>query len=90
MYITDYETVKELATFGRTPSGAYSGQMGHDDHVMTCVASTEFFKTLDFSDYVEEILDNIDSDLYDKMEEELQKNNKEGDGNMFYDIYDLI
>jgi hypothetical protein len=24
------------------------------------------------------------------MEAELQKNNKEGDGNMFYDIYDLI
>jgi hypothetical protein len=24
------------------------------------------------------------------MEQELQKNNKEGDGNMFYDIYDLL
>lgn len=90
MLITDTETVKELASFGKTPSGSYVGQMGHDDHVMTCVSSTEFFKTLDFSDYVEEILDNIDSAIYDKMEEELQKNNKEGDGNMFYDIYDLI
>jgi hypothetical protein len=57
---------------------------------MTCVAVTEFLTTLDFSDYVEEILDEIDSEIYDKMEEELQKNNKEGDGNMFYDIYDLI
>ena len=50
--------------------------MGHDDHVMTCVAVTEFLTTLDFSDYVEEILDEIDSEIYDKMEEELQKNTK--------------
>ena len=90
VYVSDTVTVKELSTFGRTPSGSYIGQMGHDDHVMTCVAVTEFLTTLDFSDYVEEILDEIDSEIYDKMEEELQKNNKEGDGNMFYDIYDLI
>lgn len=88
--ITDVETIKELSTFGKTPSGSYIGQMGHDDHVMTCVTVTEFFSTLDFSDYVEEILDNIDESIYDKMEAELQKNNKEGDGNMFYDIYDLL
>jgi len=90
LFISDTETVKELSTFGRTPSGSYIGQMGHDDHVMTCVSVTEFFATLDYSDFVEEILDDIDSELYDAMEEELQKSNKEGDGNMFYDIYDLL
>ncbi|MFM5943528.1 MAG: hypothetical protein ACKO9G_09140, partial [Dolichospermum sp.] len=53
MYIHDMETVKEISSFGRTPSGSYIGQMGHDDHVMTCVSATEFFSTLDYSDYVE-------------------------------------
>jgi hypothetical protein len=90
MYIYDTETVKEISSFGRTPSGSYIGQMGHDDHVMTCVSATEFFNTLDYSDYVEEILDEIDEDIQDLMEEELQKNNKEGDGNMHFDIYDLL
>jgi hypothetical protein len=37
LFISDTETVKELSKFGRTPSGSYIGQMGHDDHVMTCV-----------------------------------------------------
>ncbi len=90
IFIYDTETVKEISSFGRTPSGSYIGQMGHDDHVMTCVSVTEFFSTIDCSDYIEEILDVIDSDLYDEMEDALNKNNKDGDGNVYFDIYDLL
>ena len=90
MYITDDVTVNELSSFGRTPTGLYMGQMGHDDHVMTCVSATEFFATIDYSDFVEEILDIIDEDLYDAMEAELEKTTKDKDGNIYYDIYDII
>jgi hypothetical protein len=90
MIITDEITIKELSSFGRTPTGTYVGQMGHDDHVMTCVSATEFFATLDFSDFVEELLDIIDEDLYEIMEAELEKTTKDKDGNIYYDIYDII
>jgi regulator of RNase E activity RraB len=90
MIITDEITIKELSSFGRTITGTYVGQMGHDDHVMTCVSATEFFATLDFSDFVEELLDIIDEDLYETMEAELEKTTKDKDGNVYYDIYDII
>lgn len=90
MIITDEITIKELSSFGRTITGTYVGQMGHDDHVMTCVSATEFFATLDFSDFVEELLDVIDEDLYETMEAELEKTTKDKDGNIYYDIYDII
>ena len=90
IFVHDMETIKELSSFGRTPSGSYIGQMGHDDHVMTCVSVTEFFSTIDCSDFIEEILDVIDDGLHDEMEEALNKNNKEGDGNVYFDIYDLL
>ena len=90
MFITDDMTVNELSSFGRTTTGLYMGQMGHDDHVMTCVSATEFFATVDYSDFVEEILDIIDEDLHDAMEAELEKTTKDKDGNIYYDIYDII
>lgn len=90
IFVYDIETIKELSSFGRTPSGSYIGQMGHDDHVMTCVSVTEFFSTIDCSDYIEEILDVIDDSIHDEMEEALNKNNKDGDGNVYFDIYDLL
>ena len=84
------KTVKEISTFGTLPSGNYGGQMGNDDLAMTCINATEFMNTVDYADYVEELLDRIDQSIHNKMEETLYKDRDSSDGNLHYDIYDLL
>jgi len=86
--IKDKKTVYEASTFGKMPNGSYAGQLGHDDLIMTSINSSEFFFTLDFSDFVEEIYDTIDESLQTKIDEILEKDSK--GGNLNYDIYDLV
>jgi hypothetical protein len=82
------ETVHEASTFGKTPSGGYEGQMGNDDLIMTCVNVSEFFHTLDFSDFVEEKFDMVDKSVQEKIDRILEKDTK--GGNLYFDIYDLV
>ena len=86
--IFDKETVKESSTFGKLPNGSYAGQLGNDDLIMTCINSSEFFTTLDFSDFVEEIYDKVDVSIQNKIEKILEKDSK--GGNLNFDIYDLV
>ena len=86
--IFDKDTVKESSTFGKLANGSYAGQLGNDDLIMTCINSSEFFTTLDFSDFVEEIYDEIDPAIQIKIEEILEKDSK--GGNLNFDIYDLV
>jgi hypothetical protein len=86
--IKDKKTVYEASTFGKMPNGSYAGQLGHDDLIMTSINSSEFFFTLDFSDFVEEIYDTVDDSLQAKIDEILDKDSK--GGNLNYDIYDLV
>ena len=86
--IFDRDTVKESSTFGKLPNGSYAGQLGNDDLIMTCINSSEFFTTLDFSDFVEEIYDVIDPSIQNQIEEILEKDSK--GGNLNFDIYDLV
>jgi hypothetical protein len=86
--IFDKDTVKESSTFGKLPNGSYAGQLGNDDLIMTCINSSEFFTTLDFSDFVEEIYDVIDPSIQNLIDEILEKDSK--GGNLNFDIYDLI
>ena len=87
--ITDEETVTEASLFGVLPNGSYGAQMGNDDLIMTCITATEFFNTTDYADYIEELLDFVDLNLHAKMEEILYKD-MDSDGDLQYDIYDLI
>lgn len=87
--ITDEETVTEASLFGVLPNGSYGAQMGNDDLVMTCITATEFFNTSDYADYIEELLDFIEPEVQSKMEEILYKD-LESDGDLQYDIYDLL
>jgi len=87
--LNDEDTIKQYETFGKLPSGSYGGQMGSDDIAMTGVNVTEFFGTPDFSDYVEEMLDLVPESVHSQLEEILNKDSG-GDGNMDYDIYDLV
>ena len=75
--------------FGVMPNGSYGGQHGNDDVIMTCVTICEFFGTTDYADMIEELLDVIEPEVHDKMESILYKD-FEGDGDMQYDIYDLL
>ena len=86
--IRDRKTVNEASTFGKLANGSYAGQLGNDDLIMTCINSSEFFFTLDFSDFAEEIYDNVDEDIQAKIDAILEKDSK--GGNLNYDIYDLV
>ena len=86
--IFDKDTVKESSTFGKLPNGSYAGQLGNDDLIMTCINSSEFFTTLDYSDFVEEIYDVMDTSIQNQIEEILEKDSK--GGNLNFDIYDLV
>ena len=86
--LRDKKTVYEASTFGKLPNGSYAGQLGNDDLIMTSINSSEFFFTLDFSDFAEEIYDQIDDSTQEKIDTILEKDSK--GGNLNYDIYDLV
>ena len=87
--LTDEVTVTEASLFGTLSNGSYGAQKGHDDVIMSCITATEFFNTTDYADYIEELLDFIDPTLHSKMEEVLYKDSTD-QGDLQYDIYDLL
>lgn len=87
--INDIVTVQEASLFGTLRNGSYGAQMGNDDTIMTCITATEFFGTTDYADYIEELLDIIDPEKYKLMEQVLFKDS-DVQGDLQYDIYDLI
>lgn len=87
--INDVQTVQEASLFGIVKNGSYGAQMGNDDTIMTCITATEFFTTVDYADYVEELLDIIEPEKHSLMEKILYKNN-ETSGDLQFDIYDIL
>jgi|LakMenE01Jun11ns_1017448.scaffolds.fasta_scaffold9952850_5 hypothetical protein len=81
-------TITECISFGKTPTGSYEGMLGNDDLAMSCVNVSEFFHTVDFSDFVEEKYDLVDKSIQNVIDELLARD--KDDGNLFYDIYDLV
>jgi hypothetical protein len=86
---TEHQTVTEASMFGTLSNGSYGAQHGNDDTLMTCVTITEFFLTVDYADFIEEALDHIDEELHNYMEKTLYKD-QNIDGDLQYDIYDLL
>jgi hypothetical protein len=86
--ISEKETVREAGTFGKMPNGAYAGQLGNDDLIMSCINSSEFFATVDFSDFAEEIYEIIPEVSRELIEKILEHDTK--GGHLNYDIYDII
>jgi len=86
---TEHQTVTEASMFGTLVNGSYGAQHGNDDTLMTCVTITEFFLTVDYADFIEEVLDHIDEELHNYMEKILYKD-QNTDGDLQYDIYDLL
>jgi hypothetical protein len=88
LIIKDRRTVDEAKTFSRNPNGSYSAQSGNDDCIMSCVTASSFFDTLDYTEIVEELFDNIDEDIQsiiDKMIENADSGNPSD-----YTNYDYI
>jgi len=86
--LKDKKTVYEASTFGKLPNGSYAGQLGNDDLIMTSINSSEFFFTLDFFDFAEEIYDQVDDRIQEKIDNILENDAK--GGNLNYDIYDIV
>jgi len=86
--LKDKSTIYEASTFGKLPNGSYSGQLGNDDLIMTCINSSEFFNTLDFADFAEEIYDTIDLNSQLKIDKVLENDSK--GGNLNFEIYDIV
>jgi len=86
--ISEKETVREAGTFGKMPNGVYAGQLGNDDLIMTCINSTEFLTTVDFSEFAEEIYEIIPEDIQHQIEKMLEQDSK--GGHLNYDIYDIV
>ena len=82
-------TVEEASMFGTLKNGSYGGQHGNDDVIMSCVTVCQLLQTIDYADMVEELLDVIEPELYEKMETVLNKD-FEGDGTLQFDIYDIL
>ena len=82
-------TVEEASMFGTLKNGSYGGQHGNDDVIMSCVTVCQLLQTVDYADMVEELLDVIEPELYEKMETVLNKD-FEGDGTLQFDIYDIL
>ena len=82
-------TVEEASMFGTLKNGSYGGQHGNDDVIMSCVTICQLLQTIDYADMVEELLDVIEPELYEKMETVLNKD-FEGDGTLQFDIYDIL
>jgi hypothetical protein len=55
---------------------------------MTSINASEFLNTIDFTEYVEELFDLIDTGVQDEIETILDRDLK--GGNLNYDIYDLV
>jgi len=89
MIISEYNTVEEAKQFGRMPTGIYKALKDHDDIIMTCINVSEFFGTMDYSDFIEEIQDLLEHDIIEGIEDEIDKGTK-GDGSMYFDIYELL
>jgi hypothetical protein len=90
MDLTDKMTVYEISKFGKLSNGSYGGQTGNDDLAMSSINCAEFVNTVDYADFIEELLDIIDDNLHDYMEEILYKGLDKTGADLHYDIYDLL
>lgn len=84
------KTIDEVKSFGRSPSGKYEGQGEKDDIAMAAIMMGEFLSTLDFSDFVEEIHETKLNEQYDEQIDKIIEKGSKGDGNLYYDIYELL
>lgn len=87
--INEKNTIEETISFGKDKHGRYMGLKGHDDIIMTCINGCEFFKTMDYGDFVDEYFETIDDEIRNKINAALELAEAEGDSLQF-DIYSIV
>jgi hypothetical protein len=72
-------TFEEMNDFGINNRGTYSSQSGHDDIAMTCVFLVPFIASDSFTDFVEEVYDNVEDKYKDLIQKRLSEvDNEQG------------
>lgn len=89
MEIIDKDTVLEAKTFGKVKN-SYKAQVGHDDLMMSSVNASNFFDTVEYSDFVEEYLDKLTPETYNLIMNKLDMQGGKTEDANNYDIYSLL
>lgn len=87
--VVDKDTVLEAKTFGKVKN-SYKAQVGHDDLMMSSVNAINFFKTVEYTDFVEEYLDKITPETYNLIMKKLDMQGGAQEDLNNYDIYSLL
>jgi hypothetical protein len=85
--IKDPRTITEAKTFSRNQNGTYSAQTGNDDCIMTCVNVSSFFDTLDYTEIIEEMFDELGKKKQKMIDDILEGDEEENELGIFDSIY---
>jgi hypothetical protein len=86
---TDYLTVMELMSFGKSKGGTYRGQNGNDDLAMTSVNLSPFFESSQFWDLGTATYEAMPTDYHREVEEKIFSLFRSGNSKPLYD-YDIL
>ncbi|MBR4590262.1 MAG: terminase family protein [Bacteroidaceae bacterium] len=87
--VVDKDTVLEAKTFGKVKN-SFKAQVGHDDLMMSSINAINFFKTVEYADFVEEYLDKITPETYNLIMTKLDMQGGAQEDLNNYDIYSLL
>jgi hypothetical protein len=82
---TDYLTVMELMSFGRTKGGTYRGQNGNDDLAMTSVNLSPFFESSQYWDLATATYEATSDEYRKEVEEKIFSLFRSGQSKPLYD-----
>lgn len=86
---TDYLTVMELMSFGKSKGGTYRGQNGNDDLAMTCVNLSPFFESPQYWDLATTTYEAASPEYRKEVEEKIFSLFRSGNTKPLYD-YDSL
>jgi hypothetical protein len=86
---TDYLTIMELMSFGKSKGGTYRGQNGNDDLAMTSVNLTPFFDSSQYWDLATLTYEAMPPEYHKEVEEKIFSLFRSGQSKPLYD-YDAL
>jgi hypothetical protein len=86
---TDYLTIMELMSFGKSKGGTYRGQNGNDDLAMTCINLAPFFDSSQYWDLATLTYEATSAEYRKDLEEQIFNTFRSGNSKPLYD-YDTL
>lgn len=86
---TDYLTIMELMSFGKSKGGNYRGQNGNDDLAMTCVNLSPFFESSQYWDLATLTYEMAPAEYRKEVEEKIFSFFRSGEAKPLFD-YDAL